>query len=77
MIRKQLAAVLMAAAIFGSGIGATVAVAAPAAEEKTGIKVGETAPDFTLKNQAGEEVSLAELTKKGPVALFFTRSAEW
>ena len=52
-------------------------LAAPAAEEKTGIKVSEKAPDFKLKNQNGEEVALADLLKKGNVALVFTRSAEW
>ena len=57
----------------------------PNAEEKKsatksnapGIAVGEEAPQFALKNQNGEEVSLASLLAKGPVALVFYRSADW
>ena len=49
----------------------------PAPEEKTGLKVGSKAPDFTLKNQDGNEVSLVDLRKKGPIALVFHRSADW
>jgi hypothetical protein len=56
---------------------ATVAVAVPAPEEKTGLKVGEKAPEFTLKDQAGNERSLRDLLKGGPVALVFYRSASW
>ena len=40
-----------------------------------GIKVGEKAPDFTLKNAFGEEISLKEELKKGPVILVFYRGA--
>lgn len=40
-----------------------------------GVKVGEKAPDFTLKNAFGEEVSLEEELKKGPVILVFYRGA--
>ncbi|QDU21025.1 thioredoxin domain-containing protein [Urbifossiella limnaea] len=57
-----------------------VALAAPAADpapEKTGIKVGEKAPAFKLKDQAGTERDLAALLKDGPVALVFYRSAGW
>lgn len=49
----------------------------PAAEELTGLKVGEKAPKFTLKDQEGRERSLDDLLKKGKVALVFTRSADW
>jgi cytochrome oxidase Cu insertion factor (SCO1/SenC/PrrC family) len=50
---------------------------APASPEKTGLAVGERAPDFTLKDQNNRDVSLSVLLKKGPVALVFFRSAEW
>ncbi len=40
-----------------------------------GLKVGDKAPDFTLKNAFGENISLASLTKKGPVILVFYRGA--
>jgi cytochrome oxidase Cu insertion factor (SCO1/SenC/PrrC family) len=51
--------------------------AAPAPEEKTGLKIGEKAPEFALKNQGGKEVALKDLLKDGPVALVFFRSASW
>ncbi len=51
--------------------------AKPSPEEQTGLKVGEKAPKFTLKDQKGTERSLAEFLKKGKVALVFYRSADW
>jgi cytochrome oxidase Cu insertion factor (SCO1/SenC/PrrC family) len=51
--------------------------AKPAPEEQTGLKVGEKAPGFTLKDQEGKERSLPEFLKKGKVALVFYRSADW
>jgi cytochrome oxidase Cu insertion factor (SCO1/SenC/PrrC family) len=48
-----------------------------ASEEQTGLKAGENAPKFTLKDQEGKERSLDELQKKGKVALVFYRSADW
>jgi peroxiredoxin len=64
--------------VFGlmAGLG-VVAGAAPPPEEKTGLKVGEKAPEFTLKDQTGAERSLKDLLKDGPVALVFYRSASW
>jgi cytochrome oxidase Cu insertion factor (SCO1/SenC/PrrC family) len=57
---------------------AGVALAAePAPESKTGLKVGEKAPEFKLKDQAGQEQSLTELLKTKPVAIVFYRSASW
>ena len=49
----------------------------PAPVEQTGLKVGEPAPTFTLKDQEGKERSLDEFLKKGKVALVFYRSADW
>jgi cytochrome oxidase Cu insertion factor (SCO1/SenC/PrrC family) len=51
--------------------------AKPAPEEQTGLKVGEKAPKFTLKDQQGMGRSLDEFLKKGKVALVFYRSAGW
>jgi|GEM_PF-2287213 len=48
-----------------------------ASSEMTGLEVGKQAPPFTLKDQNGNGVSLAQLLKKGPVALVFHRSADW
>ncbi len=36
-------------------------------------KVGETAPDFTLKNASGHDISLSDELKKGPVILNWYR----
>ena len=51
--------------------------AKPASDEQSGLKVGEKAPKFTLKDQEGKERSLDDLLKKGKVALVFYRSADW
>ena len=47
------------------------------APEQPGLKVGETAPRFTLKDQEGKARSLHEFLRKGKVALVFYRSADW
>jgi hypothetical protein len=48
-----------------------------AAQEAPGVKVGDAAPKFTLKDQTGNDRSLDELLKTGKVALVFYRSADW
>lgn len=58
-----------------SVIAATATFAASAVVP--GLAVGAKAPDFTLKDAAGADFSLAALTKTGPVALVFYRSADW
>ena len=40
-----------------------------------GIKIGEFAPNFNLKNSLGKEISLQNELKKGPVVLVFYRGA--
>jgi cytochrome oxidase Cu insertion factor (SCO1/SenC/PrrC family) len=35
------------------------------------LAVGDTAPDFTLPEAAGAEVSLSTLLEQGPVLLYF------
>ncbi len=37
------------------------------------VKVGDRAPDFTLRNSSGREISLSRLLSKGPVILGFYR----
>lgn len=64
-------------AAVGCGLLATAGRAADPPAEKTGLKVGEKAPAFTLKDQAGKERTLAEFTKAGKVAIVFHRSAGW
>ena len=37
------------------------------------VKVGDKAPDFTLKSTSNQEVSLSQVLTKGPVILSFYR----
>ena len=46
-------------------------------EDMMGIKVGEKAPDCSLRAQDGKTYTLSEVVKKGTVALVFFRSADW
>ena len=56
----------------------TYAQGEEAPDSMTGLKVGETVPDFTLKDQDGNEQSLKGLlAKEGTTALMFVRSANW
>lgn len=48
-----------------------------AAAEQPGLKVGESAPDFTLASSTGGSVTLTTTLAEGPVALVFVRSADW
>ncbi len=60
------------------GVLMVPALAADPPDEKTGLKVGEKAPKFTLKDQAGKERKLEEFLKDGTtVAVVFYRSASW
>ncbi|GCE28597.1 alkyl hydroperoxide reductase [Dictyobacter alpinus] len=43
---------------------------------KSGLKVGQKAPEFTLPNPLGEQIELARLLKEGPVVVTFYRG-EW
>ena len=47
-----------------------------AASGAAGLRVGERAPDFTLPNQTGKMVRLADRLAAGPVVLSFYRG-EW
>ena len=50
-------------------------VSSNAADAK-GLKIGDNAPDFTLPNALGKDVSLSETLKRGIVILKFYRG-EW
>ena len=52
-------------------------VAQETQEEKVELKVGDTAPDFTLKDQNGVEQTLSELTGDHKLAIVFVRSVNW
>ena len=45
------------------------------APEATPLKVGDTAPNFTLPSTAGGKVTLADLKGKNPVVLAFFPAA--
>ena len=64
---------LLAIALLSTGLNA----GEDATPAEPGLRVGERAPNFTLKDQNEKEVSLESLLKKGPVALVFYRSASW
>ena len=73
LVNAALAALLFAAVATTSACAQ--GKAAPA--DMTGLKVGEKAPDFSLKAQDGKTYTLSEVAKKGTVALVFYRSADW
>ena len=55
-----------------------VSAQSPTPPEKTGLKIGEKAPSFKLKDQSGKERTLDELRNDARyVALVFYRSASW
>lgn len=73
---RAFAALLALAVMVGSAASASAA-AGPLDESMTEVAIGEKAPDFTLNDQDGNEVSLASLLAEGNVALVFFRSADW
>lgn len=48
-------------------------LAGNAQNAQQGVRVGDKAPDFTLKDQNGKEVDLYQLLEKGPVVLNWYR----
>ncbi len=59
----------LVAALLLFAISATAADQAPTPDPK--IKVGDTAPDFTLRDQNGKEVKLSDFHGKKNVVLAF------
>jgi peroxiredoxin len=68
-MKKTILFLLASLLLLGGAAAADMAV--------PGLAVGAKAPGFTLKSSAGTDVSLMSLTKQGPVALVFYRSADW
>ena len=64
MIRLAIAALLL------TSLSLSAAEPAPAPRPK--VKVGEQAPEFTIKDATGKTVNLADLTAKGPVLVRLT-----
>ena len=56
-------------AVYAEGIASVV----NAKITETALQVGDLAPDFRLKNAMGEEISLYEQLKSGPVILIWYR----
>jgi peroxiredoxin len=52
-------------------------LALKAGSEEAGLRVGQRAPSFKLKDQNEKEISLQSLVEKGAVVLVFYRSADW
>lgn len=57
--------------LFAFALISVVSFNAVAAPEDT-LKVGVAAPEFKIKDSAGKDIDLAELTKKGPVLVRLT-----
>ncbi|MDB6059345.1 MAG: putative peroxiredoxin [Verrucomicrobiales bacterium] len=72
MIAKKLFAVVIA-----TFMAISTCIGGGVSPEQIGLPVGKPAPQFTLRDQNGNEISLAVLLKKGPVAVVFVRSADW
>jgi peroxiredoxin len=77
-IRRVLAcAILGAAAPLACAAPMEISVPTAAPAPEAGLAVGQRGPAFSLPDQNEHVVSLAELLKKGPVAVVFFRSADW
>ncbi len=63
-------ACVMVAALLPAGLAAQ-ATAKEQGQPPMKLKLGDTAPDFTLKDQTGKEVSLHDFRGKKSVALAF------
>lgn len=66
---RTLAAALLLASF---PLVATSADVAPAPRAKAAVAVGQTAPEFRIKDATGKVIDLAELTAKGPVLVRLT-----
>ena len=59
-----------AAALALAALVAATSLAPPACADEAALAEGSAAPDFTLKDSYGNDVSLASLLSKGPVVLY-------
>ncbi len=62
---------LLAAALLAASISTLADEAKPAPPPPPKIKVGSVAPDFTMKDQAGKDVTLSSFRGKKNVVLAF------
>jgi hypothetical protein len=49
----------------------------PSKDVKTGPEAGAKVPDFALPDQSGRSRTLASLTGRNGLLLYFVRSADW
>lgn len=70
-IQKRAVMACLALALTASAVGIAADQAKKAAPPEPKVKVGDVAPDFTLKDQTGKEVSLHDYRGKRNVALAF------
>jgi peroxiredoxin len=61
--------------LLGALIMTALSAQAPQTPPKTFLKVGDTAPDFTLPQTAGKPVTLSDFRGKKPVVLAFFPAA--
>ena len=71
MCRRTAVLLLLIAAMALSTATSPVLAQSDKKEEPTKFKVGDTAPDFTLKDQNGKDVKLSDYRGKKSVALAF------
>ena len=71
---KRALSLLTALALFIPAIALSAAEPEAKSESavKTGLKVGQAAPDFKIKDASGKLIDLAELSAKGPVLVRLT-----
>jgi cytochrome oxidase Cu insertion factor (SCO1/SenC/PrrC family) len=69
MKRKVLGPLLISALLLSWGIAAAAADQPSTPDPK--VKVGDTAPDFTMRDQNGKEVKLSDFRGKKNVVLAF------
>ena len=68
-MRTRVIGSLLTAALLFTAMSAVAADQTPTPEPK--IKVGDTAPDFTLRDQSGKEIKLSDFHGKKNVVLAF------
>ena len=77
-MHRHMGRIAMAAALAMAIVPLSAAQGEKAPDDMTGIEVGEKAPDFTLKDQNGNDTALSDLLEDNKsVALVFYRSANW
>jgi len=68
-MHRTIGGLLMSALLLGTLAAQTAAPQSPPPDPK--IKVGDTAPDFSLRDQTGKQVKLSDFAGKKNVVLAF------